>query len=302
MPRRDSTRIGFIGVGAMGAPMAGHLVRAGYDVLVRDRSDTRRADFLTAVGGREANDARAFAEGLDVVITMLPDGAAVWSALVDDGVADALGEEALVIDMSSAAPWETERLADALAPRRVIDAPVSGGVKKAEAGTLAIMVGGAEADLEAARPILETMGAPSHAGRLGAGQAIKALNNMLSAVGMIATLETLIAAGKYGLEPSRALEILNGSTGRNNTTENKIAPFVLSRRFDSAFALELMVKDLTTARALGERAGAPLMLGGLARELSATAALELGAGADHTEVARWLEARAAFTLSSDDKD
>lgn len=292
--------IGFIGVGAMGAPMAGLLQAAGYDVVIRDASAERRAAIVAKTGAREIADAAAFGAAVDVVVTMLPTGAIVRSAVIDDGVAAGLRPGALVIDMSSAAPWETEALAGDLAAGgvRVIDAPVSGGVPKAEAGTLAIMAGGSPEDVDRATPLLERMGAVRRAGALGAGQAIKALNNMLSAVGLMATFETLIAAGKYGLDLDIALEILNSSTGRNNTTENKVARYVLSRGFDSAFSLDLMLKDVTTARHLGERAAAPLPLGSLARELAQAAAWELGPGADHTEMARWYEERAGFLLDA----
>ncbi|MEO1330959.1 MAG: NAD(P)-dependent oxidoreductase [Pseudomonadota bacterium] len=293
--------IGFIGVGAMGAPMAGHLAKAGFDVVARDLSEERLAACLAASGARAIRDAPAFGAASDAVVTMLPNGAAVRAAVLEDGVAEGLRPGALLIDMSSAAPWETQALAEELAPRgvRVLDAPVSGGAPRAISGTLAIIAGGAEADLEAARPALETMGRIAHAGPLGAGQALKALNNLLSAVGLIATFETLIAAAKYGLDPERALAILNDSTGRNNTTENKVAQFVLNRAFDSRFALDLMLKDVTTARAIGERTETPMMLGALAREMLAAAAAELGPGADHTEVARWLETKAGHRLGGD---
>ena len=235
--------------------------------------------------------------GSDMLLTMLPNGRVarevVLAADPDPGV--------LVVDMSSSDPADTQAMGALLAERGVaaIDAPVSGGIKRAATGELAIMAGGEALDVERARPVLEHLGRRIfHCGPLGAGGAMKSLNNLLSAAGFAATIEVLQIGRRFGLEPGLMLDVLNASTGRNNTTEVKIAPFVLSGRFDSGFALDLMVKDLTTALALAERTETDAPLSRLALELWREAGGDLDAGADHTALARWYEKRTGTQLRS----
>jgi 3-hydroxyisobutyrate dehydrogenase len=300
MPTR---MIGFIGIGAMGFPMARRLVAAGHGVMVTDADPERCDTFVGEVGGCRADSLAGLGAASEIVICMLPNGDIVRRVVTgtsdEPGVASALAEGSVLIDMSSSAPWDTRRLGAELEKRgvRVLDAPVSGGVGKARTGELAIMAGGDAGTLDSVRPVLEAIGKKIlHAGPLGAGQAVKALNNMLSAVGLFAASEVLIAASKFGLDPATVLEILNQSTGRNNSTENKLGQFVLNHAFNSGFALDLMVKDLTIAREIGERGKSPLLLGGLCRELCAAAMTQLDKGADHTEVARWLEMQCGFSF------
>ena len=190
---------------------------------------------------------------------MLPNGAIVREALLgDNGAVQALKPGALVIDMSSSAPMETRRLAEKLAARDIalIDAPVSGGVRRAMDGTLAIMVGGDASQIERARPLLAAMGKSVIAtGPVGSGHAVKALNNYVSAAGLAAACEAAIVAEKFGVDPGVLVDVLNVSTGRNNSTELKMKPFILSGRFASGFAMALMAKDLRTASDLAEQLG-----------------------------------------------
>lgn len=303
-----SIRIGFVGIGAMGYPMAARLRAAGHTLCVIDSDRQRCRRFAEECGGKPAGDRAGLGNDSDVVICMLPNGQIVRDVMLgsagEDGVVAGLAPGSVVIDMSSSAPWDTQRLGADLLERGIdmIDAPVSGGVGKARTGELSIMTGGDPAVVERVKPVLAEMGKSiSHAGSLGAGQAVKALNNMLSAVGLMAASEVLIAAGKFGLDPSAVLDILNRSTGRNNSTENKLGQFVLNHAFNSGFALNLMVKDLTIAREIGQRVGAPMPLGGLCRELSAAAMAQLeNETADHTEVARWLERQSDFSFKDDD--
>jgi 3-hydroxyisobutyrate dehydrogenase len=202
--------------------------------------------------------------------------------------------------MTSGQPGKTREIAASLAQRGVamVDCPVSGGVPRARTGELAIMAGGTEADLDRAEPVLRAMGTSIHrCGPIGAGQAMKALNNLVSAGGFLIGIEALLIGQKFGLEPGLMVDVLNASTGMNNSTQKKFRQFVLSRRFDSGFALELMVKDLTIALDVGKEAGVPTPLAALTRELWAAAAAHLGPGEDHTAMAKLAERLAGQVLA-----
>ena len=281
-----SDTVAFIGLGAMGAPMAGRLLAAGITVRGFDISETARANFA-AGGGQVFPSAEEAVAGSDVVILMLPDSAVVSSVLSQ--IRGALKQGALVIDMSSSEPQRTRELAAELADRaELIDAPVSGGVKGARAGTLTIMVGGEPAQVERARGILEHMGTVKHAGPVGAGHAVKALNNLLSATHLWVTSEAILAGERFGLDPRVMLEIINASSGRSGSTENKWPNFILPGTFDSGFSLRLMFKDMRIAADLARQVGLPSRLGEAAIELWARAAEALSPTADHTEIARWI--------------
>lgn len=285
-------RVGFIGLGRMGAPMARNLIAAGADLAVWDMAAPARAAF----GACDAGSAAGAAEGAGLLVTMLPDGRAVAAALEE--AAPAPGT--LVVDMSSSAPGEVRANAEAMAARgaAMIDAPVSGGVKKAISGELAILAGGETAEIDRARPLLETMGARIFpCGPVGAGAAMKALNNLLSAVGIAATIEALQIGAAWGLDPGTMTDVLNASTGRNNTTEAKVKPFILSGAYDSGFAMDLMVKDIGTALALADAPDAQAPVSRLAVGVWREALAALGQGADHTELARWYESRTGRPLA-----
>ncbi len=221
---------------------------------------------------------------------MLPNGGNVRDAVLE--ALPALKAGAIVVDMSSADPAGTRALGEALAAKSVamIDAPVSGAVAKARDGTLAIMVGGESAVTKKVLPILRTMGRQIfHVGPLGAGHAVKALNNYLGAAGTLAGFEALLIARAFGLEPKRMLDSINASTGRNSTTERKIPQQVLTGAFASGFKLALMAKDIGIAAGLasGLRVPAPYLKETL--RLWRAAQKQLPAGADHTEIYRYLE-------------
>lgn len=290
--------IGFVGIGAMGTPMAGNLARAGFRLAIADASPDRITDFLSMHKAEVRNDLEALGRECGVVITMLPDGKTVRSVLTGEKdrfercVAGGLKSGSIVIDMSSSSPLGTRQLGALLAARGVtlIDAPVSGGVRRAVDGTLAIMVGGEPATLERCRPIFERLGKQIfHAGPLGAGHAIKALNNYVSAAGLVAACEAVIAGARFGLEPDVVVDILNASTGMNNTTANKMKQFMLSGSYSAGFGLGLMAKDLRTALELSRATGAPTVLEERCTEIWNEAEQRLGAGADHTEMYRYLK-------------
>ncbi|MDB5411735.1 MAG: Hgd 1 [Rubritepida sp.] len=291
-------RVAFAGIGNMGWPMAANLVKAGYDVVVTDISAERVAKFASEVGGSAAASPAEAVAGVDVFICILPTSKEV--AVVAEAVALALPEGALFIDMTSGNPTRTREIAQTLSGRgiRMVDCPVSGGVPRAKSGELAIMAGGADADLDAADPYLKAMGTSIHrCGAIGAGQAMKALNNLASAGGFLIAVEALLIGQKFGLEPGLMVDVLNASTGMNNSTQKKFKQFVLSRRFDSGFGLDLMVKDLSIALEVGKEAGVPTPFSALCREMWASAATMLGKGEDHTAVAKLSEHLAQQTLT-----
>jgi 3-hydroxyisobutyrate dehydrogenase len=285
--------VGFVGLGHMGTPMSRRLVESGHAVIGYDMADEARQRLVT-FGGVAAHDLTEVAEAVDVLILMLPNSEIVAEVLSNPTLVDHMRPGTLVIDMSSSEPLRTQALAGGLEKRgfKMIDAPVSGGVAGAEAGKLTVMVGGEAADLADARPYLEQFGRVVHAGPIGSGHAVKALNNLLSATHLWITGEAIVAGERLGIDPEVMLSIFNISSGRSGSTENKWPNFVLPGTFNSGFGLRLMVKDLGIAIQLAAQVGAPSVLGARALELWRRAAADLPADADHTEIARWLEMEA----------
>lgn len=296
MPMQN-VKVGFVGLGSMGYPMAARLHAAGYPLIVLDANTASGDRFAKAHQGATLADNLEVFASCDVVILMLPDSDVVDSVVLgkagQKGLSPILRAGAVVIDMSSSQPLRTRLLAQALndASKRFIDAPVSGGVKRAVQGTLAIMAGGEATVIEAQRPLLAHMGTTlTHIGPAGAGHAMKALNNYVSAAGLLATVEALQLGNRFGLDPALMTDVFNSSTGKNNTTENKVKPFMLNAAFNSGFSLALMAKDLGISMSLGRDIGRPLQLGEKVLEMWRKASAELGPGADHTEMYRWLAA------------
>jgi 3-hydroxyisobutyrate dehydrogenase len=263
----------------MGGPMSAHLAAAGYALRTFDRA-----------GHGNRPSVRAAVQDADVLVTMLPDGAVVREVVLE--AMPSLREGALVIDMSSADPAGSRALGRALAAHGIamIDAPVSGAIAKAKDATLAIMVGGTAVDVERARPILRKMGTDIfHCGPLGAGHAVKALNNYLGAAGTLAGFEALLIAKAFGLDPKPMLEAINASTGKNSTTERKIPLQILTGAFASGFKLALMAKDVGIAANLAKDLGVPTPYLRETMRLWRDAQRSLPAQADHTEIYRYLE-------------
>lgn len=288
-------RIGFVGIGNMGAPMVRCLVKSGHAVTIFDASAAATAPFATEAKVTVAPSLASLAEACSIVITMLPDSRIVRRVVLgadgDKGLADNLGRDALIVDMSSSYAPDTVKLGADLARRGIslVDAPVSGGVGKAITGTLAIMAGGADADINAVEPALRAMGAIHRTGALGSGHALKALNNYVSAAGLVATCEALAIGKSFGLDPSVMIRVINASTGRNNTTENKAERYLIPKKFDSGFALALMSKDVGMARSLGEELGVAADELEFVSSYLKRAANALGPGADHTAVMAFVE-------------
>ena len=275
--------LAFIGLGSMGQPMAANLAKEGFAVRSFDLNGTGSSPSV-----------RDAAAGAEVMITMLPDGEAVRKAVLE--ALPALDSGTVVVDMSSSDPAATRALGTMLAARGIelVDAPVSGAVPKAIDGTLTIMAGGNAATLKRITPLLEKMGdRVFHVGPLGAGHAVKALNNYLGAAGTLAGFEALLIARAYGLDPKPMLEAINASTGRNSATERKIPQQVLTGAFASGFRLALMVKDVGIAYRLARDLGidAPYLREAL--KLWRDAQRSLPADADHTRAYEYLKRRSA---------
>ena len=284
-------RIAFIGLGNMGGGMAANLAKAGHDVRAFDLS-AEALERAKAAGCLPAESAAAACDGAEVVVTMLPDGRAVRAVLTGpDGVAGHLAPGAIAIDMSSSAPVGTRELARDLAVSGImlLDAPVSGGVRRAVDGTLAIMVGGDAEAAAAVRPLLDGLGAAIfETGPIGSGHAMKALNNYVSAAGLTAACEALRIGAAFGLDPELMTDILNVSTGRNNSTEVKLKPFVIPKTYASGFSMALMAKDLRTADDLARHESIPAPLSRTIAALWQDAFDEFGAEADHTAIDAFL--------------
>jgi 3-hydroxyisobutyrate dehydrogenase len=284
-PEPREERVGFVGLGRMGWPMATNLLRAGHPVIARDMDrdvERRFADQAGALSGREVT---AFSDA-DVVITMLPNGRVVQNAVLGDGIADVLAPGAVVIDMSSSSPQDTRELGRALGTRSIalIDAPVSGGVARATDATLAIMAGADdEAALDRARPILDALGRRVfRTGPLASGHAMKALNNLCAAAGYAALAEALVLGRSFGLTPSIMVDIVNESTGRSFVSDVVFRDEVTTGRYATGFAVGLLAKDVTIAAGIAEDSDLATPLCELVQRRWAEAAQELGFAADHS--------------------
>lgn len=282
--------IGFIGIGNMGAPMVRCLVKAGFDVCAFDNDPTRAQALSRETGKVRPAKGLADLATTDVVLTMLPDSKVVRAVVLGadgrSGLAAVLKRGAVVVDMSSSYAPDTIALGDALAAKVIdlVDAPVSGGVGKAVSGSLAIMAGGSPDVIRQVSPVLSAMGEVHLTGKLGSGHALKALNNYVSAAGLIATCEALLAGKAFGLDPVVMTRVINASTGRNNTTENKAERYLIPEAFNSGFALALMSKDVGMAHALVRDLGLEAQELAFVDAYLKRALQALGPTADHTAV------------------
>ncbi|GAB3441875.1 2-hydroxy-3-oxopropionate reductase [Streptomonospora sediminis] len=261
--------IAFIGLGVMGGPMAANLVRAGYDVVGHNRSP-QKAEALVAAGGRSAPSAAEAAAEADIAITMLPDSPDVESTvLAEGGVLDRMRSGSLVIDMSTIRPDVARAVAAAGEQRNVgvLDAPVSGGEQGAIEAKLSIMAGGGEDSFAEARPILETLGATVvHVGPAGAGQTVKAANQLIVAGVIELVSESLVFLEAHGVDRQRAVEVLAGGLAGNTVLDRKAAA-MLERDFAPGFRVDLHHKDLGIVTAAARDAGVAIPLGNLAATL-----------------------------------
>lgn len=282
----------FIGLGAMGEPMARNLA-ADVDLVVYDVNAQTAARVADDLGIRALSDLDDLPADIDTVILMVPNSRIVEALLRDDtALLERLHEGALIIDMSSSEPGSTSELAALARSRGIsyVDAPVSGGVAKATTGELAIMVGAEPDDLVRAEPLLASVGASvHHVGGPGSGDAAKALNNLLSATNIAAIAEVISAAARFGIAPQKMLDVINASTGRSQASEVKYPKFVLTGTFDSGFGMDLMLKDLAIAHTLTSGAGLDTPVTDSAGEVARQAREVANTPPDHTEIARYYE-------------
>ena len=299
----DKLHIGFIGLGIMGTPMAGHLARAGYPMTIHDinraRADALAAQFPEVI---IADSPDVVGAGSDVVITMLPSGAYVReAALGDRGLIHGLKPGSLLLDTSSCEPWLTVETAAALAAREIamVDAPVSGAEAGARAAELVFMAGGAPEALERVLPLLEVLGKRVfHLGPVGAGHAMKCINNTITAMTFLATSEGLVLGKKFGLDPDVMTDVLNHSTGMSWISQTHIKQRIISRKFDDPFKLELMMKDIGIAMHLAGDLDLSLPLCSRGQELWNRASQHAAKGSSVSQLVRWVEQATGVEITS----
>jgi 3-hydroxyisobutyrate dehydrogenase len=287
-------RIGFVGLGVMGSAMAGHLAKGGHTLMLYDIAPAAaRKVARRHKGARAVRTPRDVAEASEVVFTMLPEGMAVREcAFGRDGLAEGFARGAILVDTSSAEPWLTRETAARLAERDVamIDAPVSGASEGAESATLVFMCGGQAATLKRVRPLLALMGQHVfHLGPVGSGHAMKTVNNLATALTVLGTAEAMLIGKAYGLSPAAMLDVINVSTGRSFVSEVRFGPQVIERRFDDAFKLALMLKDVSIANRLADEHALGVPVSALGEQLWRAANTAMGEGACVLDVVRWYE-------------
>ena len=299
-------RVAFLGLGAIGTPMARHLASDPDALVVWNRTAQRAEAFGASHGVRVAGTPADAARSADIVITCLPTSREVESLLAGPGgLLEGLGAGTVFVDCTSGDPETSARIAARLAPLGVsfLDAPVSGGTAGAESASLTVRGGGDAAVLEQVRPVLQCFGKKIvHCGPIGAGHALKAVNNAMLATHIWATAEGLAIAAKAGVDPAIALDVINASSGRSNASMNLFPERVLSRAFPRTFRLALLDKDVGIAADVARSTRVPAPLLQLTAELFRLAHDALGDEADHVEAVRIVEQWARVTLAPQTAD
>ncbi|NLA96858.1 MAG: 2-hydroxy-3-oxopropionate reductase [Spirochaetales bacterium] len=282
-------KIGFIGLGIMGKPMAKNLLKAGHEVVCFDVNKDN-VENVVAAGASAAASSADVASRVPLVITMLPNSPHVKSVVMGEGgVLEGAAEGLILIDMSSIAPLASQEVEKACAQKKVrmLDAPVSGGEPKAVDGTLAIMVGGEKALFDEVREILLVMGSSAvHCGPSGAGNTTKLANQVIVALNIAAVAEAFTLVRKAGVDPHLVFEAIKGGLA-GSTVMNAKAPMMMESNFKPGFKIDLHIKDLANALATGHGVGSPLPLTALAREMMETLHADGFGGDDHSALARY---------------
>ncbi len=292
-------RVGFVGLGIMGSRMAANLRRAGYELTVFNRTRERAEAFAAEHGATVAGTPAGVGAASDVVITMVVDGAQVDAVLLgEDGVATRAGDGTLCVAMSTIAPADTRRIGAALHERGIgfVDAPVTGSSPKAEDGTLTIMCGGSDADMERARPLFEVMGElVVHVGELGQGQTVKLINNAVAATNASTLAQALIVGKATGVDLEALVKIMGAGSGGSAMLALKAEP-MRTHNYATLFKLEHMLKDVRLCLEEGQAAGVPFPAAAHTREvLTAAMGRDLG-DADFAAIVEVLEALAGIRL------
>jgi len=283
--------VAFIGLGAIGRPIARRIAVAGFPLAVWNRTSVRAAAFALEHKARQAKTPGDAVKDADVVVTCLSTSADV-EQVIDTALLSELKPGSAFLDCTSGDPATSRRIAEKLAANKIgfIDAPVSGGVKGAEEGTLTVMCGGAAKDLDRVRPVIEAFGKKIvHCGPVGAGDAVKAMNQALLALTIWGTGEALVALSKSGVSAQVALEVINASSGRSNASMNLFPERVLNRAFPRTFRLALLDKDARIAAQIARDERVPAPLTQLAADLCTLARQQLGEEADHVEAVKVIE-------------
>jgi 2-hydroxy-3-oxopropionate reductase len=291
-------KVGFIGLGIMGKPMAHNLMEAGYGLVVYNRS-WAAVEELAGKGAETAGSPKEVAEACNTVITMLPDSPQVEEVVTgENGVLEGVTEGTLLVDMSTISPVVTEKLAQKAREMgaSMLDAPVSGGETGAEAGTLSIMVGGSQEDFERAKPLFDVMGKTIvHVGESGTGQVVKACNQIVVALTIEAVSEALVLGSKAGASPAKVIQVLSGGLAGNKVMEAKSENF-LKHEFNPGFRLELHRKDLGIALAAGREYGVPLPVTAIVDQVLEALVAKGSGGEDHSAMLVFIEDLAQHTI------
>jgi len=285
-------KIGFIGIGNMGRPMSINLIKAGHELTVHDIRE-EATEGPVRMGARAAGSPREVAESSDIVMTSLPSSEALEEvALGEDGVLEGAARGCILVDTSTVSPSTIRRVADVARGRgvEVLDAPVSGGVAGAEAGSLTVMVGGDRAVFERCLEVLRVIGENVyHVGGVGAGNTVKLVNNLMSLVNVAALSEGMVLGVKAGVDPETLYDVVRVSTGRSHALEVKLPSIISKGRFEAGFAIDLACKDLGLAVDLGRELGVPLIVTSVARQVYELARARGMGRLDHTAVITLLE-------------
>ena len=293
--------VGFIGLGIMGRPMAKNLMEAGYELVLQNRSPEKAEELAEEGNATAARSPREVAEACDIVITMLPDSPDVEAVVAGEGgVLEGIRDSALLVDMSTISPVVTEELAAKVRERgaSMLDAPVSGGDVGAIEGALSIMVGGSEEDFERARPLFDVMGkVATHVGPTGAGQVVKACNQIVVALTIEAVSEALVLGSKGGVAPEKILDVLGGGLAGNKVMEVKREK-MLGHSFDPGFRIELHHKDLGIALAAGREYGVTLPVTAIVDQMLETLKMRGKGDRDHSAILTLIEESSGHEIGS----
>jgi 3-hydroxyisobutyrate dehydrogenase-like beta-hydroxyacid dehydrogenase len=292
-------KVGVVGVGAMGEPMAASLLRAGFDVTVCAHRNREPVDRLSALGAHDGGDPAGVGASCDVVISCVPDAPQVEEVLFGDrGAASGASPGTLFIDMSTISPVATRAFDTRLRASgyRFVDAPVSGGPARATTGTLTIMVGASAEDFAAAEPVLKAMGTPNHVGGIGMGEVVKLVNQIIISSTMLANIEALTFAAKAGADIDAVLAVIATATGSNYLLQNWLPQSWLSGSHKPGFALDLLRKDLAAALDSAKAIGVPMPSSALAYQMYTATSGEGHGRDDYSSVATFYERAAGVAV------
>jgi len=281
-----SEEIGFIGLGNMGAPMAGRLVAAGHKLVVTDVNTAALKEF-EKLGARTVSSPREVADACETVFASLPTPNIVEKVAAGENGVSSGSSVKRFIDLSTTGATSSERIAAKLAESKIahLDAPVSGGKAGAKAGTLAVMISGPHDHYEVAEPLLKNIGKLFYVGeKAGLGQTMKLVNNLLSATALAATSEAVVMAVKAGLDPATVIDVINTGSGRNSASQDKFPKAILPRTFDYGFTTALMYKDLKLCMEEAEAIGAQMWVGSAVKQLWQLVHSQIGPDSDFTQI------------------